>query len=547
MSDNERMSVDTETVASNTSNSSSPNSNSKDDKNTKKKPNKRSRKRKLDEMEVDYEPNNTTSSIRSSSPPKKKRKKKRGWSDEQEALFREGLDTFGRDWKKVATHVGHDRNAASIRSHAQIYFLRLLQKGEALTGKLLETGNGYTLSGKPLNKYSAIALRHFGSADKVPMIDGVMSDSESAAKKKRPKSNNPKKQKKAKTKKKKRNKYCDMDSDEEYMALSTTNNHDTNTVKRRSGRKRTKVIPIEAPHVSNPFGLRTDIEIYDEDEKEQEEGDQSDTETRKKRKFTDNKIYAPYRVEYCPNALLVADMHAHLLRSVEIMGYLGGTYDIEKRVLFVKRCYPLKEEEQGEETVSANDLDILNVSEKIKEDNLQLVGWYHSHPCFDNVPSNMDCHQHSIHKYPNELKQPYVGLIIQSLWNRDSNHSHWRWFNTNSLHTNDCQYVAMEFEAQRKKLYALEDGELFEQIVRLVERYNGARYDIFRTNLGEDGIDERILQNLLWHLETEEGDDDGFIKRIRNLFIKKRDVWWVTNKPNMDVIETDKENTNCLN
>merc|ERR1712244_119308 len=98
-------------------------------------------------------------------------------------------DIHGRDWKKVASHVGNNRNAASIRSHAQVHFLKLLKNKQQLPAKVLESGNGYTLGGDALNKYSSTAIRYFGGADKVPMIDGVISDKEGAEKLKRPKKN----------------------------------------------------------------------------------------------------------------------------------------------------------------------------------------------------------------------------------------------------------------------------------------------------------------------------------------------------------------------
>merc|ERR1712129_509334 len=73
----------------------------------------------------------------------------------------------------------------SIRSHAQVWFLKQLRDGHALPTKMLESGHGFTLSGEPLNKYSAVATRFFGSAEKVPAVDGVCSDEEAAQKHKR--------------------------------------------------------------------------------------------------------------------------------------------------------------------------------------------------------------------------------------------------------------------------------------------------------------------------------------------------------------------------
>jgi len=142
---------------------------------------KKSRKRKLSQTSSEQKD--------STEPLKKKRKKQRGWSQKEEELFLSGLEEFGRDWNKIAVKVGNERNAASIRSHAQIHFLKLLKNGNKLPPKVKESGNGYTLGGDALNKYSSTAIRYFGGADKVPMVDGVISDKEGAEKLKRPKKN----------------------------------------------------------------------------------------------------------------------------------------------------------------------------------------------------------------------------------------------------------------------------------------------------------------------------------------------------------------------
>ena len=75
------------------------------------------------------------------------------------------------------------------------------------------------------------------------------------------------------------------------------------------------------------------------------------------------------------------------------MGLLGGDYDRESGVMFIRKCVPLREEEQGEQSVAADASHHLAVIEALKEEGMQCLGWYHSHPQFENVPSNTDCHQ----------------------------------------------------------------------------------------------------------------------------------------------------------
>jgi len=191
-----------------------------------------------------------------------------------------------------------------------------------------------------------------------------------------------------------------------------------------------------------------------------------------KLKLSDTRILQPYQVKYCPNALLIADIHAHLLRSVEIMGLLGGTYDSEKKIVQITKCYPLKEEEQTDETVIAQSLDTLCVRDKIKADGLDLVGWYHSHPNFENVPSNLDCYQHETNKPPdNEAcggEMPYIGLIIESLWNTKIEGSHYRFFNTMPLNgAKDMEYMALQFMTDKEIKCKLNDKDLVQQMIRI--------------------------------------------------------------------------------
>ena len=87
------------------------------------------------------------------------RQKARPWTDDEETKFREALALYGRDWKKCAAHVG-TRDHRAFTSHAQKYFIRLCLQGKPLPRKVAESGEGYTLSGKPLDPNSAAAKQY---------------------------------------------------------------------------------------------------------------------------------------------------------------------------------------------------------------------------------------------------------------------------------------------------------------------------------------------------------------------------------------------------
>lgn len=80
---------------------------------------------------------------------KKPRNKARKWSADEQQRFEEGLDMYGRDWEQIARHVG-TRDISLIRSHAQKHFIKLAKHDQPLPRRVLESGDGYTLSGNPL-------------------------------------------------------------------------------------------------------------------------------------------------------------------------------------------------------------------------------------------------------------------------------------------------------------------------------------------------------------------------------------------------------------
>ena len=96
----------------------------------------------------------------------------RQWSEEEEKLFLEGLDLHGRAWVKVGEHIG-TRDARSVSSHAQKHFIKLYVDGTPLPAKVLESGAGYTLSGRPLDTSSAAFHAYAGKAIRAGLVPGV--------------------------------------------------------------------------------------------------------------------------------------------------------------------------------------------------------------------------------------------------------------------------------------------------------------------------------------------------------------------------------------
>lgn len=87
---------------------------------------------------------------------KRNRAPARPWTEEEHQRFEESLELYGRNWEQCAIYIG-TRRAQLVRSHAQKHLIKLWKLGKPLPKKVAESGNGYTLSGKPLLADSASA------------------------------------------------------------------------------------------------------------------------------------------------------------------------------------------------------------------------------------------------------------------------------------------------------------------------------------------------------------------------------------------------------
>ncbi|GLH08230.1 Histone H2A deubiquitinase MYSM1 [Gryllus bimaculatus] len=104
-------------------------------------------------------------------------------------------------------------------------------------------------------------------------------------------------------------------------------------------------------------------------------------------KYSDSKP-APFIVHMNVEALLVVDMHAHSSHT-EVAGLLGGTFDVANSVLYIKRALPCRSNSSGVHCDMCP-VSQTEASEKLQGANLEVVGWYHSHPTFLPNPSLQD-------------------------------------------------------------------------------------------------------------------------------------------------------------
>ena len=101
----------------------------------------------------------------------------------------------------------------------------------------------------------------------------------------------------------------------------------------------------------------------------------------------------PYTVRMSPRALATMDAHAHLCMN-EVIGYLGGMWDDDKKELIVARAFPGKSISDEGTSCEMDPEREVAIKEEMEELGLVVVAWYHSHPVFKPNPSSKDIDNH---------------------------------------------------------------------------------------------------------------------------------------------------------
>ncbi|OAD76659.1 Homeodomain-like DNA binding domain-containing transcription factor [Phycomyces blakesleeanus NRRL 1555(-)] len=374
------------------------------------------------------------------------------YSEEEERRFVEGLELFGREWIKVAAHIA-TRDANSIRSHAQKHLIKLFRDNIPLPAKVRLTGEGYTLSGKPLDPNS--------SAAKPYLIRNSMGDNESPAK------------------------PVPTQTKVEMMDVDTTDptNIENKPVLQPSTKpENTKKVPkSEKPTSSTLTSTKAPVErvppsptvsslteIHTNEPKESFErrvripsaydknGRTTYSKSRLRQPSDRNSVtYSqlnkdddpltmvkcepyngkpgsngygaqPFEISVHSNVLLSMDFHAHLM-TTEIIGFLAGEWDSARKHMCIREAYPCRSLNTGQNDVNVemDPTSAIETRQLIEEKNMTVVGWYHSHPTFIPDPSLVDienqnnyqvlCRETCDHEQEGPFKQtvePFVGAIV---------------------------------------------------------------------------------------------------------------------------------------
>ena len=150
----------------------------------------------------------------------------------------------------------------------------------------------------------------------------------------------------------------------------------------------------------------------------------------------------PFSIRVSPDALFLADLHAHLSDS-EIIGFLGGHYSHAEKCIYIQAAFPCKATDRfdgGDTDVEMDPVSQIYAREAISNHGLSVVGWYHSHPTFQPNPSVTDIENQASYQQlfqcgegaknkAEDTVSPFVGLIIGTYDGRNpTSESVMRWF-----------------------------------------------------------------------------------------------------------------------
>ncbi|KAJ2755206.1 hypothetical protein GGI19_001830 [Coemansia pectinata] len=132
------------------------------------------------------------------------------------------------------------------------------------------------------------------------------------------------------------------------------------------------------------------------------------------RSFDAEEAPRPFTVEISAAALALMDLHSHLMYT-EVIGLLGGAYDAAAGVVRVDVAFPCN----STSTTTECEMDPASEVDARRVFALQgrhVVGWFHSHPTFDAMPSVRDIHnQHAYQalcRRASDSVEPFVGVIV---------------------------------------------------------------------------------------------------------------------------------------
>ncbi|TPX61987.1 hypothetical protein SpCBS45565_g07141 [Spizellomyces sp. 'palustris'] len=322
------------------------------------------------------------------------------WTDLEEKLFLEGLEAFGRGWEDLTRHI-KTRSRDCVKSHAQKHFIHLYLDGKPLPDKVKQSGEGYTLSGKPLNPDSA-ALRPYLKARK---RDPSLISPDSPLRKEAETVDHPAVELVRKH---------SASQEQPVVPLSPS------TRCQSSGASVTQEVDKTlAPTIVQASLEDLGIEVGADGKTEYARNrPRREAASKPRRRYTEDAYdlmpclsfknspgdgqpgSQPYHLRVDRKAIALMDLHSHLL-DTEVVGLLAGHYDAEKNECVIRTALPAQRKPIDADatiTVEASEESLAEALSLADSLGLQIMGWYHSHPIFSTDPSNIDLTTQHLHQ-----------------------------------------------------------------------------------------------------------------------------------------------------
>mmetsp|Transcript_19540 Transcript_19540/g.34815 ORF Transcript_19540/g.34815 Transcript_19540/m.34815 type:complete len:623 (-) Transcript_19540:100-1968(-) len=129
----------------------------------------------------------------------------------------------------------------------------------------------------------------------------------------------------------------------------------------------------------------------------------------------------PFSVSVSSAVYAVVDLHSHF-QTAEVMGFLAGSFDVLRQSITITKAFPGKSLIEGSTECEMDPLVEVELRQTIQDAGLTVVGWYHSHPTFECVPSSCDvsnqCNYQALFRHEASGIDPFVGLILTPYYQR---------------------------------------------------------------------------------------------------------------------------------
>lgn len=196
--------------------------------------------------------------------------------------------------------------------------------------------------------------------------------------------------------------------------------------------------------------------------------------------------------------------HALLTESEEVMGLLLGNVEYTKddgliinifsTICLTRKC-KAKDRVEFDEIQVSNASEMADVMSRENKTDVNVVGWYHSHPKITTPPSQVDLNT----QYSQQYQGPFVGLIVSC-------------FNSDNSNTNKIKLTAFQAKKQDNQFYPCYVDIEFkaEDDVLPDVKYNTANSAITFCNILRNLVLEEEEQ---YYKESSKIDDDDYLNR----------------------------------